>query len=179
MRRHHASCLSSCQLCLKADKVKLGVQKPSHFVPGTALAGVHDECVYTVVTVKTGHGELTATVCTPRALLNSPVAHELSDGEVALLVLLNADVPVHVQSGLSPGFPVRGLVGIHSDVKAMVPHQFGVLERVQLPADVHPLCANSRVRSCSPPITARHGHRWRLQLRWCEDIWLVHATVAE
>ena len=56
---------------------------------------------------------------------------------------------------------------------------FGVLEHVQLSADVHPLCANSRVRSCSPPITARHGHRWRLQLRWCEDIWLVHATVAE
>jgi hypothetical protein len=49
MRRHHATCLALCQLCLKADIVKLGVQKPSHFVPGTALAGVHDECVYTVV----------------------------------------------------------------------------------------------------------------------------------
>jgi hypothetical protein len=109
-----------------ADKVKLGVQKPSHCVPGTELAGTDCTCVYTVpVMVKTEHGELTATVCTPRALLNSPVAHELSDGEVALLVLLNADVPVHVQSGLSPGFPVRGLVGIHSDVKAVVPHPLG------------------------------------------------------
>ena len=66
------------------------MQKPSHFVPGTALAGVHDECVYTVVTVKTEHGELTATVCTPRVLLNHELAHGLCDGEVALLVLLHA-----------------------------------------------------------------------------------------
>ena len=92
MRRHHATCLASCQLCLKADKVKLGVQKPSHFVPGTALAGVHDECVYTVVTVKTEHGELTATVCTPRVLLNHELANGLCDGAVALLVLLHAKV---------------------------------------------------------------------------------------
>ena len=89
----HVSCINT------ADKVKLGVQKPSHFVPGTELAGTDCACVYTVVTVKTEHGKLTATVCTPRALLNSPVAHELSDGEVALLVLLNAGVPVHVQIG--------------------------------------------------------------------------------
>ena len=105
-----------------ADKVKLGVQKPAHFVPGTELAGTDCTCVYTEVTVKTEHGELTAIVCTPRALLNNELAHDLSDGEVALLVLLHVGVPVHVRSGLSPGFQVRGLVGIRSDVKAVVPH---------------------------------------------------------
>ena len=46
--------------------------------------------MYTVVTVKTEHGELTATVCTPRVLLNHELAHGLCDGEVALLVLLHA-----------------------------------------------------------------------------------------
>jgi hypothetical protein len=35
---------------------------------------------------------------------------------------------------------------------------FGVLERVHLSADVHPLCAKSRVRSC--PLTTHHCRAW-------------------
>jgi hypothetical protein len=86
--------------------------------------------------------------------------------------------------GLSPcgrredGQCGRTVEAIEQPIAASACSPFGVLERVQFSSDVHPLCANSRVRSCSPPITARHGHRWRLQPRWCEDIWLVHATVA-
>ena len=84
------------------------------------LAGADGTCVYTVVTVKTEHGELTATVCTPRALLSSAVANDLSDGEMALLVVLNAGVPGHLRGGLSQGFQVRGLVGIRSERAAAV-----------------------------------------------------------
>ena len=89
-------------------------------MPGTVLAGADGTCVYTVVTVKTEHGELTATVCTPRALLSSAVANDLSDGEMALLVVLNAGVPGHLRGGLSQGFQVRGLVGIRSERAAAV-----------------------------------------------------------
>ena len=96
------------------------MQKPAHSVPGTVLAGADGTCVYTVVTVKTEHGELTATVCTPRALLSSAVANDLSDGEMALLVVLNAGVPGHLRGGLSQGFQVRGLVGIRSERAAAV-----------------------------------------------------------
>ena len=96
------------------------MQKPAHSVPGTVLAGADGTCVYTVVTVKTEPGELTATVCTPRALLSSAVANDLSDGEMALLVVLNAGVPGHLRGGLSQGFQVRGLVGIRSERAAAV-----------------------------------------------------------
>ena len=68
--------------------------------------------------------------------------------------------------GLSPcgrredGQCGRTVEAIEQPIAASASSPFGVLEGVQFSAGMHPLCANSRVRSCSPLSITHHCKAW-------------------
>ena len=74
--------------------------------------GSDESCVFTDVAITCPHGELVATVATPRTFLASPFASELSNDEVSLLTVLNAGMPSTLKLGRAPGWRVLHLVGL-------------------------------------------------------------------
>ena len=70
----------------------------------------------------------------------------------------------------------RTVEAIEQPIAVPSSSHFGVLERVQLYADMYPLCAHSRVRSCSPSLQGMGtGGGFKDGVKtfgWCMLLWM-------